>query len=218
LLAELNREQRIPIALDVAGDWRSWRRIWWACPRKKAMGGRCVKARNWHAAKADAGLLDAVDGCEARRCLKTEGLIENRAAARRVSYFADVAGLPAFCANGLGRERAAPDGGRPAISELVAARKGVLIHRACRVAGKVWRRARWRGSGATSWRGLDAGALYDKYIGESERRLHKGVGTGAKACAHGCCGLMRLRRHLLRRARAADADAGLSQRLLATRC
>jgi SpoVK/Ycf46/Vps4 family AAA+-type ATPase len=62
---------------------------------------------------------------------------------------------------------------------------------------------------------LDAGALYDKYVGESERRLHKALELAQKL-APMVLWIDEIEKAFASAGSSGDADAGLSQRLLAT--
>src|SRR5437667_9245599 len=62
---------------------------------------------------------------------------------------------------------------------------------------------------------LDAGALYDKYVGESERRLHKALELAQKL-APLVLWIDEIEKAFASAGSSGDADAGLSQRLLAT--
>ncbi len=86
VLADLNREQRIPITLDVTA-MRQVAQNLVGLPEEEAL--RALRKSVLARGKADAGLLDAVLETK-REALKTEGLIET---VRRDASFADVAGL-----------------------------------------------------------------------------------------------------------------------------
>jgi SpoVK/Ycf46/Vps4 family AAA+-type ATPase len=62
---------------------------------------------------------------------------------------------------------------------------------------------------------LDAGALYDKYVGESERRLRKALDVAQKI-APVVLWIDEIEKAFASAGSSGDADAGLSQRLLAT--
>ncbi len=62
---------------------------------------------------------------------------------------------------------------------------------------------------------LDAGALYDKYVGESEKRLRKSLGT-AEQLAPIVLWIDEIEKGFASTGASADVDAGLSQRILAT--
>jgi SpoVK/Ycf46/Vps4 family AAA+-type ATPase len=62
---------------------------------------------------------------------------------------------------------------------------------------------------------LDAGALYDKFVGESEKRLHKALEL-AQQLAPMVLWIDEIEKAFASAGSSGDADAGLSQRLLAT--
>ena len=62
---------------------------------------------------------------------------------------------------------------------------------------------------------LDAGSLYDKYVGESEKRLHKALDLAQKL-APVVMWIDEIEKAFASAGSNSDADAGLSQRLLAT--
>src|SRR5258708_18859219 len=62
---------------------------------------------------------------------------------------------------------------------------------------------------------LDAGALYDKYIGESEKKLQKALELAQKL-APMVLWIDEIEKAFASAGSSGDADAGLSQRLLAT--
>ncbi|MGH9791113.1 MAG: AAA family ATPase, partial [Candidatus Acidiferrales bacterium] len=62
---------------------------------------------------------------------------------------------------------------------------------------------------------LDAGALYDKYIGESEKRLRKSLEV-AEQLAPLVLWIDEIEKGFAASASSADVDAGLTQRILAT--
>jgi SpoVK/Ycf46/Vps4 family AAA+-type ATPase len=62
---------------------------------------------------------------------------------------------------------------------------------------------------------LDAGALYDKFVGESERKLHRAL-EQAQQLAPMVLWIDEIEKAFASAGASGDADAGLSQRLLAT--
>jgi len=204
VLAELNREQRIPIALDVAAMTQLARSLV-GLPEEEAMRAlrKAVMARG----KADAGLLDAVMDAK-REVLKTEGLIET---VRRDASFADVAGLRRL-REWIGKRKSAltAEGQRFGLVPP----KGVLIT-GVQGCGKSLAARAIAGEWGYELARLDAGALYDKYVGESERRLHKALELAQKL-APLVLWIDEIEKAFASAGSSGDADAGLSQRLLAT--
>jgi ATP-dependent 26S proteasome regulatory subunit len=204
VLAELNREQRIPIALDVVAMMQLARNLV-GLPEEEAMRAlrKAVMARG----KADAGLLDAVMDAK-REVLKTEGLIET---VRRDASFADVAGLRRM-REWIGKRKSAltAEGQRFGLVPP----KGVLIT-GVQGCGKSLAARAVAGEWGYELARLDAGALYDKYVGESERRLHKALELAQKL-APMVLWIDEIEKAFASAGSRGDADAGLSQRLLAT--
>jgi SpoVK/Ycf46/Vps4 family AAA+-type ATPase len=204
VLAELNREQRIPIALDAAGMAQLAKNLV-GLPEEEAMRAlrKAVMARG----KADAGLLDAVMDAK-REVLKTEGLIET---VRRDASFADVAGLRRL-REWIGKRKSAltAEGQRFGLVPP----KGVLIT-GVQGCGKSLAARAVAGEWGYELARLDAGALYDKYVGESERRLHKALELAQKL-APMVLWIDEIEKAFASAGSSGDADAGLSQRLLAT--
>src|SRR5262249_24938842 len=62
---------------------------------------------------------------------------------------------------------------------------------------------------------LDAGALYDKYVGESEKKLHKALEL-AQRLSPLVLWIDEIEKAFASAGASGDADAGLSQRLVAT--
>jgi len=204
VLAELNREQRIPIALDIAAMTQLAKNLV-GLPEEEAMRAlrKAVMARG----KADAGLLDAVMDAK-REVLKTEGLIET---VRRDASFADVAGLRRL-REWIGKRKSAltAEGQRFGLVPP----KGVLIT-GVQGCGKSLAARAVAGEWGYELARLDAGALYDKYVGESERRLHKALELAQKL-APMVLWIDEIEKAFASAGSSGDADAGLSQRLLAT--
>jgi hypothetical protein len=204
VLAEMNREQRIPIALDVAAMTQLARNLA-GLPEEEAMRAlrKCILGRG----KADAGLLDAVLDTK-REVLRAGGLIEG---VRRDSSFGDVAGLR--------RLREWIDKRKSALTAEgqrfgLVPPKGVLIT-GVQGCGKSLAARAIAGQWGYELARLDAGALYDKYVGESERRLHKALELAQKL-APMVLWIDEIEKAFASAGSSGDADAGLSQRLLAT--
>jgi SpoVK/Ycf46/Vps4 family AAA+-type ATPase len=204
VLADLNREQGIPIALDVMGMTQLARNLV-GLPEEEAM--RALRKAILARGKADAGLLDNVMDAK-RDVLKTEGLIET---VRRDASFGDVAGLRRL-REWIGKRKSAltAEGQRFGLVPP----KGVLIT-GVQGCGKSLAARAVAGEWGYELARLDAGALYDKYIGESERRLHKALELAQKL-APMVLWIDEIEKAFASAGSSGDADAGLSQRLLAT--
>ncbi len=86
ILADLNRDQHIPVALDVPGICQVAQNLVGLAEEEAMRTLRmCILGRG----RADAGLLDAVLDAK-RQALRTDGLIET---IRRDASFGDIAGL-----------------------------------------------------------------------------------------------------------------------------
>ncbi len=204
VLAELNREQHIPVALD-AGAMAQLARNLVGLPEEEAL--RALRKSAMARGKADAGLLDAVLDTK-RETLKTEGLIES---VRRDASFGDVAGLR-HLRDWLGKRKSAltPEGQRFGLVPP----KGILIT-GVQGCGKSLAARAVAGEWGYELARLDAGALYDKFVGESERRLHKALELAQKL-APMVLWIDEIEKAFASAGSSGDADAGLSQRLLAT--
>lgn len=204
VLADLNREQRIPVALDMAALTQVAQNLV-GLPEEEAL--RALRKSVLERGKADAGLLDAVLETK-REALKTEGLIET---VRRDASFMDVAGLRHLHDWIAKRKSALTVEGRR--FGLVPP-KGVLIT-GVQGCGKSLAARAVAGEWGFELARLDAGALYDKYVGESERRLHKALELAQKL-APLVLWIDEIEKAFASAGSSGDADAGLSQRLLAT--
>jgi hypothetical protein len=169
VIAQVGHEQRLPIALDATGIAQLAHNLV-GLPEQEAIRTlrKCLLAHG----KVDGGLMDVV--LEARRSLTREdGLLES---VRCDTSFTDVAGLKrlrdwvakrksALTAEGLEFGLAPPKGilitgvqgcGKSLVARAVAGEWGIELAR------------------------LDAGSLYDKFVGESEKRLHRALDLAEK--------------------------------------
>jgi AAA+ superfamily predicted ATPase len=156
---------------------------------------------------ADAALLDAVLDAK-RAALQADGVLEP---VRRDTTFLDVAGLK-HLREWVDKRRSAltPEGQRfgllPAKGVLITGVQGCGKSMAARAIAGEW---------AIELVRLDAGSLYDKYVGASEKRLHKALELAQKL-APVVMWIDEIEKAFASAGSSGDADAGLSQRLLAT--
>ena len=204
VLAELNREHRLPVALDPEGIGQLARNLAGLSGEEAMRTLRmCVMSRGC----ADAGLLDAVLDAK-RQALRSEGLIET---VRRDTSFDDVAGLKRLRDWIAKRKSALTLEGRRFGLEPP---KGILIT-GVQGCGKSLAARAVAGEWGFELARLDAGALYDKFVGESEKKLHKTLELAQKL-APVVLWIDEIEKAFASAGTSGDADAGLSQRLLAT--
>jgi hypothetical protein len=204
VLAQANLSSQIPIGLDAAGTTQLARNLV-GLPQEEAIRTlrMCILERR----RIDAGLLEAVLDAK-REALRGEGLLET---VRLNSSFADVAGLGRL-RDWVAKRRSAltPEGQRFGLEPP----KGILIT-GVQGCGKSLAARAVAGEWGFELARLDAGALYDKFIGESERKLHKALELAQKL-APMVLWIDEIEKAFASAGSSGDADAGLSQRLLAT--
>jgi SpoVK/Ycf46/Vps4 family AAA+-type ATPase len=204
VLADMNRTQQIPLALDVPGITQLAQNLV-GLPLEEAMRAlrMCILARR----RVDAGLLDAVLDAK-RDALRSDGLLET---VRRDASFADVAGLRRL-RDWIAKRKSAltPEGRRFGLEPP----KGILIT-GVQGCGKSLAARSVAGEWGYEMARLDAGALYDKFIGESEKKLQKALELAQKL-APMVLWIDEIEKAFASAGSSGDADAGLSQRLLAT--
>jgi ATP-dependent 26S proteasome regulatory subunit len=204
VLAEMNRTRQIPLALDLPGITQLAQTLV-GLPQEEAMRAlrTCILARR----RMDAGLLDAVLDAK-RDALRSDGLLET---VRRDASFADVAGLQ-HLREWIAKRKSAltPEGRRFGLEPP----KGILIT-GVQGCGKSLAARSVAGEWGYEMARLDAGALYDKFIGESEKKLQKALELAQKL-APMVLWIDEIEKAFASAGSSGDADAGLSQRLLAT--
>jgi SpoVK/Ycf46/Vps4 family AAA+-type ATPase len=201
---ELNGANRIALELDAEGVKQLAKNLT-GLPQAEAVRTlrMCVLARR----KMDAGLLDAVLDAK-RTALRGEGLLET---VRRDTSFTDIAGLTRLRAWIAKRKSAlTPEGQKFGLEPP----KGILIT-GVQGCGKSLAARSVAGEWGYELARLDAGALYDKFVGESEKKLRKALELAQKM-APMVLWIDEIERAFASAGTSGDADAGLSQRLLAT--
>ena len=204
VLAEVNREQHIPVTLDIAAMGQIARDLT-GLPEEEAIRTlrMCILSRG----RADAGLLDDVVDAK-RQALRSDGLLE---IVRRDTSFGDVAGLNHLREwIAIRKSALTPEGQRFGLVPP----KGILIT-GVQGCGKSLAARAVAGEWAFELARLDAGALYDKFVGESEKKLHKALELAQKL-APMVLWIDEIEKAFASAGSSSDADAGLSQRLLAT--
>ena len=163
----------------------------------------CILSRG----KADSPVIE--DLLEAKRnILRGEGLLET---VRRDSSFSDVAGL-ARMKDWLGKRKSALTA--EGVKFGLVPPKGILIT-GVQGCGKSLAAKAVSGEWGFELARLDAGALYDKFVGESEKKLRKGLELAQKM-APVVLWIDEIEKAFASGSASGDSDAGLSQRLLAT--
>jgi AAA+ superfamily predicted ATPase len=202
-LADLNRENHIPVALDVAAMLQLAKNLS-GLPLTDSMSTlrRCILQQG----KADATLLDAVLDAK-REALRGDGLLES---VRRDASFTDIAGLNRL-RDWLGKRKSALTAEGQKFGLVPP--KGILIT-GVQGCGKSLAAKSIAGEWGFELARLDAGALYDKFIGESEKRLRKALDLAQKM-APMVLWIDEIEKAFASAGSSGDADAGLSQRLLA---
>jgi len=203
-VAELNGTNRIVLELDAEGVKQLAKNLAGLGQAEAVRTLRmCVLARR----KMDAGLLDAVLDAK-RTALRGEGLLET---VRRDTSFTDIAGLARLRAWIAKRKSAfTPEGKKFGLEPP----KGILIT-GVQGCGKSLAARSVAGEWGYELARLDAGALYDKFVGESEKKLRKALELAQKM-APMVLWIDEIEKAFASAGTSGDADAGLSQRLLAT--
>ena len=202
-LAEMNASQGVPNSLDAVGLGQLAKNLT-GLPEEEAL--RVLRQSVLARGRSDAGLLDDVLDAK-RQALRTEGLLEN---VKRDASFNDVAGLERL-REWIAKRKSAwtLEGQRfglvPPKGILITGVQGCGKSLAARAVAGEWGYELVR---------LDAGALYDKFVGESEKRLRKALELAQKL-SPAVLWIDEIEKAFASAGTSGDADAGLSQRLLA---
>jgi len=203
-LADLNRENHIAVSLDPM-DMMQAAQALTGLTKEEAL--RALRMSILSRGKADAGVIP--DLLEAKRnALRGEGLLET---VRRDSSFSDVAGLTRL-KDWLSKRKSALTAEGQKFGLVPP--KGILIT-GVQGCGKSLAAKAVSGEWGFELARLDAGALYDKFVGESEKKLRKGLELAQKMVPV-VLWIDEIEKAFAGVGASGDADAGLSQRLLAT--
>jgi len=203
-LAEVSASQGVPNLLDSAGLGQLARNLT-GLSEDEAL--RVLRQSVLARGKADSELLDDVLDAK-RQALRADGLLET---VKRDASFTDVVGLERL-RDWVAKRKSAwtPEGQRfglvPPKGVLITGVQGCGKSLAARAVAGEWGYELVR---------LDAGALYDKFVGESEKRLRKALDLAQKL-APVVLWIDEIEKAFASAGSSGDADAGLSQRLLAT--
>src|SRR5882757_6439827 len=203
-LSDVNRESSISVLLDVQSLQQLAKNLC-GLPFDEAM--RTLRMCALSQGKVDPSILDAVLDAK-REVLRGDGLLET---VRRDASFADIAGLQRLREWLTKRKSALTAEGQK--FGLVPP-KGILIT-GVQGCGKSLAAKAVAGEWGFELARLDAGALYDKFVGESEKKLRKGLDLAQKM-APLVLWIDEIEKAFASAGSSGDADAGLSQRLLAT--
>ncbi len=203
-LAETQRQAPLKVELDAAALHQMAQELQ-GLTREEARRTltKCLLARG----RADSGLLS--DVLEAKRqILRQDGVLEY---VKIGSNFADIAGLSSL-KQWLAKRRGAltVEGQKFGLEPP----KGVLIT-GVQGCGKSMAAKAIAGEWKLELAKLDAGALYDKYVGESEKRLNKALSI-AEQLSPIVLWIDEIEKGFAATGASSDVDGGLSQRLLAT--
>lgn len=203
-LAETGRQIPLKVEFDSAG-LRGLAQELQGLTREEARRtlAKCLLARG----RADAGLLPEV--LEAKRqILKQDGVLEY---VKVGGDFSDIAGL-----SGLKKWLEKRQGALTLEGQKFGLEppKGVLIT-GVQGCGKSMAAKAIAGEWKLELAKLDAGALYYKYVGESEKRLNKALSV-AEQLAPIVLWIDEIEKGFAATGASSDVDGGLSQRLLAT--
>jgi SpoVK/Ycf46/Vps4 family AAA+-type ATPase len=204
VIGQAKAEERIPVTLDGAGV-RKLAQSLVGLPQEEAM--RLLRKSILERRRVDGDLVAAVSEAK-RQTLRGDGVLER---VPRDSSFADVAGLRRLREWIVKRKSALTPEGQ---SFGLEPPKGVLIT-GVQGCGKSLAVRSLAGELDYELARLDAGALYDKFMGESEKRLHRALELAEKMSPL-VLWIDEIEKAFASAGSSGDADAGLSQRLLAT--
>ncbi len=203
-LAELAREQKTEVSLDATEIAQIVKNLA-GLPQEEAL--RTLRRAVLERGRADAGVITAV--LEARRAaLRENSMLE---CVPRDASFNDVVGLD-HLREWIAKRRSAltPEGTRFGL----AAPKGVMIV-GVQGCGKSLAARAIAGEWNFELARLDVSALYDKYVGETDKNLRKVLETAQKL-APLVLWIDEIEKALASSGANSESDAGLSQRMVGT--
>ena len=203
-VATLRKQHPLKVELDAAGMRQlAQNLIGLTLDEARRTLTRCLLARN----RADQAVLNEVLDAK-RNALREEGVLEY---VKTGPTFADVAGLTNL-KEWLRQRRGAltPEGRKfglePPKGILITGVQGCGKSLAAKAVAAEW---------GLELAKLDAGSIYDKFIGESEKRFRKAL-EAAEQLAPIVLWIDEIEKGFASSTASADVDAGLSQRILAT--
>jgi len=203
-VATLRKQHSLKVELDAAGMRQlAQNLIGLTLDEARRTLTRCLLARN----RADQAVLNEVLDAK-RNALREEGVLEY---VKTGPTFADVAGLTNL-KEWLRQRRGAltPEGRKfglePPKGILITGVQGCGKSLAAKAVAAEW---------GLELAKLDAGSIYDKFIGESEKRFRKAL-EAAEQLAPIVLWIDEIEKGFASSTASADVDAGLSQRILAT--
>jgi AAA+ superfamily predicted ATPase len=204
VFAELKQFQNVAVMLDAAVTLQVAKNLA-GLPEEEAL--RLLRMTSLSRGKVDQGILPEILEAK-RKSLQASGLLETL---KSSNSFSEVQGLERL-RQWIAKRKSAltPEGQKFGLEPP----KGVLIT-GVQGCGKSLAARAIAGEWGYQLARLDAGALYDKFVGESEKHLKKALEL-AQRLSPVVLWIDEIEKAFASAGSSGDADAGLSQRLLAT--